>query len=353
MICLMRRCWIGLTVVVLCACASTPRPGTAQASRPVRAPSGNSTMVSWNDTPAERSIVDFVTRVTTPESKDFVPRAGRIAVFNLDGTLWVEQPASVQLVFTLQRVKTLAPHHPEWKRQEPFRSILRGDLKGVASGGDAEALKLLAASHAGMTTDSFASIVHDWFDTASDPHFNRPYTSLAYQPMVELLAYLRANGFKTYIVAPESVEFMRAISQRMYGVPPDEVIGSTIRYQYGLANGAASLTRTGQIDTINDGTMKPQTIQAVIGRRPLMAFGSSDGDLPMLEWTTSGDGPRFAALVHHTDAQREYAYDRTARSGKPDKGLEEANVKGWLIVDVKDDWRTVFKGETVGATGSK
>ena len=353
MICWMRRCWIGLTVIVLCACASTPRPGTAQASRPVHALSGNPTMASWNDTPAERSIVDFVTRVTTPESKDFVPRTERIAVFNLDGTLWVEQPASVQLLFTLQRVKTLAQHHPEWKRQEPFRSILRGNPKGVASGGDAGELKLLAATHAGMTTDSFASTVHDWFDTASDPHFNRPYTGLAYQPMVELLAYLRANGFKTYIVTPDSVEFIRAISQRMYGVPPDEVIGSTIRYQYGLVNGKASLTRTAQIDTVNDGTMKPQTIHAVIGRRPLMVFGSSDGDLPMLEWTTSGDGPRFAALVHHTDAQREYAYDRTARSGKLDSGLEEANVKGWLIVDMKDDWRTVFKGEAGGAPAGK
>jgi phosphoserine phosphatase len=310
-------------------------------------------MASWNDTPAERSIIDFVTRVTTPESKDFVPRADRIAVFNLDGTLWVEQPDSVQLAFALQQVKTLAPHHPEWQRQEPFRSILRGNLKGVASSGDAGALKLLAATHAGMTTDSFASIVHDWFDTASDPHFNRPYTSLAYQPMVELLAYLRANGFRTYIVAPESVEFVRAISQRMYGVPPDEVIGSTIRYQYGMANGTASLTRTAQIETLNDGTMKPQTIQAVIGRRPLMAFGSSDSDLPMLEWTTSGTGPRFAALLHHTDAKREYAYDRTAQSGKLDKGLEEANVKGWLIVDVNDDWRTVFKGEAQGTAAGK
>jgi hypothetical protein len=171
--------------------------------------------------------------------------------------------------------------------------------------------------------------------------------------MVELLAHLRANGFKTYIVAPDSVEFMRGISQRMFGVPPDEVIGSTIRYQYGLVNGTASLTRTAQIDTINDGTMKPQTIQAVIGRRPLMAFGSSDADLPMLEWTTSGDGPHFAALVHHTDAQREYAYDRTARSGKLDKGLEEANVKGWLIVDMKDDWRTVFKGAVDGTAAGK
>ena len=353
MIGLMRRCWIGLTVVALCACTTTPHPGAPQGSRPARTPSGNSTMASWNDTPAERSIVDFVTRVTTPESKDFVPRAERIAVFNLDGTLWVEQPASVQLVFTLQEVKTLAPHHPEWKRQEPFRSILRGNLKPVASSGNAGAMKLLAATHAGMTTDSFASIVHDWFDTASDPRFNRPYTALAYQPMVELLAYLRANGFTTYIVSADNVEFIRVISQNMFGVPPDDVIGSTVRYQYGLTNGAATLTRLAQVDTLNDGAMKPQTIQAVIGRRPLMAFGNADSDLPMLEWTTSGDGPRFAALLHHTDAQREYAYDQTARSGKLDKGLQEANVKGWLLIDMKDDWRTVFKGDADGAPAAK
>jgi phosphoserine phosphatase len=310
-------------------------------------------MASWNDTPAERSIIDFVTRVTTPESKDFVPRAERIAVFNLDGTLWVEQPASVQLVFTLQQVKTLAPHHPEWKRQEPFRSILRGNLKPVASSGNAGAMKLLAATHAGMTTDNFASIVHDWFDSASDPRFNRPYTALAYQPMVELLAYLRANGFRTYIVSADSVEFIRAISQSMYGVPPEDVIGSTVRYQYGLTNGTATLTRLAQVDTLNDGAIKPQAIQAVTGRRPLMAFGNADSDLPMLEWTTSGDGPRFAALLHHTDAQREYAYDQTARSGKLDKGLQEANVKGWLLIDMKDDWRRVFKGDAEGAPAGK
>jgi len=353
MIGLMRRSWIGLTVVALCACTTTPHQSGTQGSRPARAPSGNSTMASWNDTPAERSIIDFVTRVTTPESKDFVPRAERIAVFNLDGTLWVEQPASVQLVFTLQQVKTLAPHHPEWKRQEPFRSILRGNLKPVASSGNAGAMKLLAATHAGMTTDNFASIVHDWFDSASDPRFNRPYTALAYQPMVELLAYLRANGFRTYIVSADSVEFIRAISQSMYGVPPEDVIGSTVRYQYGLTNGTATLTRLAQVDTLNDGAIKPQAIQAVTGRRPLMAFGNADSDLPMLEWTTSGDGPRFAALLHHTDAQREYAYDQTARSGKLDKGLQEANVKGWLLIDMKDDWRRVFKGDAEGAPAGK
>lgn len=344
----MRSRWIGLTVVVLSACATTaPHQG---ATHTPRAPSGNSTLATWNDTPAERSIIDFVTRVTTPESKDFVPRAERIAVFNLDGTLWVEQPASVQLVFSLQRVKTVASQHPAWKRQESYRSILKGNLKSIASSGDAGALKLLAISHAGMTTDGFASVVHDWFQTATDPRFNRPYTELAYQPMVDLLAYLRANGFKTYIVSADDVEFIRQISQQMYGVPPEQVIGSTVRHQYAVVNGTATLTRTAQIETLNDGTMKPQTIDATIGRRPLMAFGSSDGDLPMLEWTTSGDGPRFAALIHHTDAQREYAYDRTARSGRLDKGLEEANVKGWLIVDAKDDWRKVFKDDGATAT---
>lgn len=335
----LRRYCIAFTVVLLSACSVTPRQdGASQTGASTAA-----ALASWNDTKTKRSIVDFVTLVTTPESKDFIPRADRIAVFDNDGTLWPEQPASVQLVFALQRVKTVAGRHPEWKRQEPFRSILKGNLRTVAASGDAGSMRVLAAAHAGMTGDQFAVLVHEWFESASDPRFNRPYADLAYQPMLELLAYLRANGFKTYLVTGGDVEFVRDVAQRMYGIPPEQVIGSTVKYRYGQSNGAVSLTRLAQIDTLLDGSAKPLAIDRVIGRRPVIAFGNADGDTPMLEWTSAGDGPRLAALVHHTDAEREYAYDRAAKSGKLDKGLDEAGVKGWLVVDIKNDWKTVFK----------
>lgn len=335
----LRRYCIAFTVVLLSACSVTPRQdGASQTGASTAA-----ALASWNDTKTKRSIVDFVTLVTTPESKDFIPRADRIAVFDNDGTLWPEQPASVQLVFALQRVRTVAGRHPEWKRQEPFRSILKGNLRTVAASGDAGSMRVLAAAHAGMTGDQFAVLVHEWFESASDPRFNRPYADLAYQPMLELLAYLRANGFKTYLVTGGDVEFVRDVAQRMYGIPPEQVIGSTVKYRYGQSNGAVSLTRLVQIDTLLDGSAKPLAIDRVIGRRPVIAFGNADGDTPMLEWTSAGDGPRLAALVHHTDAEREYAYDRAAKSGKLDKGLDEAGVKGWLVVDIKNDWKTVFK----------
>jgi phosphoserine phosphatase len=336
----LHRYCIAFTVVLLSACSVTPRQdgGESQAGAATAA-----TLASWNDTRAKRSIVDFVTLVTTPESKDFIPRADRIAVFDNDGTLWPEQPASVQLVFALQRVKTVAGRHPEWKRQEPFRSILKGNLKNVAASGDAGSMRLLATAHAGMTSEQFAALVHEWFDSSSDPRFNRPYADLAYQPMLELLAYLRANGFKTYLVTGGDVEFVREVAQRMYGIPPEQVIGSTVKYRYSQTNGAISLTRLAQVDTLVDGAAKPLAIDRVIGRRPVIAFGNADGDAPMLEWTSAGDGPRLAALVHHTDAEREYQYDRTSKSGKLDKGLDEAGAKGWLVVDMKDDWNTVFR----------
>jgi phosphoserine phosphatase len=340
---------VALTVVVLSGCAVTPRQSASES------PAGASTaaaLASWNDTGTKRSLVDFVTLVTTPESKDFIPRADRIAVFDNDGTLWPEQPASVQLVFALQRVKTAAVRHPEWKRQEPFRSILKGNLKSVAASGDAGSMRVLAAAHAGMSSDQFAALVHEWLDTASDPRFDRPYAELAFQPMLELLAYLRANGFKTYLVTGGDVEFAREIAQRMYGIPPEQVIGSTVKYKYGQTNGAVSLTRLAQVDTLVDGAAKPLAIDRVIGRRPVIAFGNADGDIPMLEWTSTGDGPRLAALVHHTDPEREYAYDRASKSGKLDKGLEEAGAKGWVVVDMKDDWKTVFRTQPTAATAS-
>ncbi|WP_434107812.1 HAD family hydrolase [Paraburkholderia caffeinilytica] len=346
----MHRYCAALTVVILSACSGLPN---RDANEPSVSTSSAATLASWNDTAAKRSIVDFVTLVTTPESKDFVPRADRVAVFDNDGTLWPEQPASVQLVFALQRVKTVAARHPEWKRQEPFRSILRGNLKNIAASGDAGSMKVLAAAHAGMTSDQFAALVHEWFDSASDPRFNRPYADLAYQPMLELLAYLRANGFRTYLVTGSDVEFVRDVAQRVYGIPPEQVIGSTVKYKYSQTNGAVSLTRLAQVDNLVDGAAKPLAIDRVIGRRPVIAFGNADGDVPMLEWTAAGDGPRFAALLHHTDDDREYAYDRTAKSGKLDKGLDEAGAKGWLVVDMKDDWNTVFKPDSAATAAAQ
>ncbi|MBU7438731.1 HAD family hydrolase [Paraburkholderia fungorum] len=345
----MHRYCIALTVVILSACTVTPRhdAGGSQA-----AASAATALPSWNDTATRRSIVDFVTLVTTPESKDFIARADRVAVFDNDGTLWPEQPASVQLVFALQRVKTVAGRHPEWKRQEPFRSILRGNLKSIAGSGDAGSMRVLAAAHAGMTSDQFAALVHEWFDSASDPRFNRPYAELAYQPMLELLAYLRANGFRTYLVTGSDVEFVRDLAQRVYGIPPEQVIGSTVKYKYGQTNGAVTLTRLAQVDNLLDGAAKPLAIDRVIGRRPVIAFGNADGDVPMLEWTAAGDGPRLAVLLHHTDGEREYAYDRSAKSGKLDKGLDEAGAKGWLVVDMKDDWKTVFKADSTATAAA-
>ncbi|CAE6768531.1 HAD family hydrolase [Paraburkholderia nemoris] len=345
----MHRYCIALTVLVLSACTVTPH---RDASESPAGASSAATLASWNDSATKRSIVDFVTLVTTPESKDFIPRADRIAVFDNDGTLWPEQPASVQLVFALQRVKTVAGRHPEWKRQEPFRSILKGNLKSIAAGGDAGSMKLLAAAHAGMTSDQFAALVHEWFDSASDPRFNRPYADLAYQPMLELLAYLRTNGFRTYLVTGSDVEFVRDIAQRVYGIPPEQVIGSTVKYKYSQTNSAVALTRLAQVDTLVDGAAKPLAIDRAIGRRPVIAFGNADGDVPMLEWTSAGDGPRLAALLHHTDGEREYAYDRAAKSGKLDKGLDEAGAKGWLVVDMKDDWKTVFKPDSTATAAA-
>jgi phosphoserine phosphatase len=345
----MHRYCIALTVVVLSACTVTPHH---DASESPASASTAASLASWNDSATKRSIVDFVTLVTTPESKDFIPRADRIAVFDNDGTLWPEQPASVQLVFALQRVKTVAGRHPEWKRQEPFRSILKGNLKSVAASGDAGSMKVLAAAHAGMTSDQFAALVHEWFDSASEPRFNRPYADLAYQPMLELLAYLRANGFRTYLVTGSDVEFVREIAQRVYGIPPEQVIGSTVKYKYSQTNSAVALTRLAQVDTLVDGAAKPLAIDRAIGRRPVIAFGNADGDVPMLEWTSAGDGPRLAALLHHTDGEREYAYDRAAKSGKLDKGLDEAGTKGWLVVDMKDDWTTVFKPDSAATAAA-
>ena len=300
---------------------------------------------SWNDTASKKAIVSFVEKVTKPSAPDFVPPAERIATFDQDGTLWAEQPMYFQLFFALDRVKALAPQHPEWKDKEPFASLLKGDVKGALAGGERAMLEIVMATHAGMTTEEFAQTVKEWIATARHPKTGRFYTEMVYQPMLELLAYLQANGFKTFIVSGGGIEFMRPWTEKVYGIPPEQVIGSSIKTKFEVRNGKPVLVRLPEINFIDDKAGKPVAINQHIGRRPIAAFGNSDGDLQMLQWTTAGSGARFALLVHHTDAEREWAYDRTSSIGRLDKALDEAQAKGWIVVDMKNDWKTIFQFE--------
>ena len=297
---------------------------------------------SWNNTPPKQVLLDFVHRVTQQGSPDFVPVDQRIATFDNDGTLWVEQPMYVQLAFVVYRVHQLAPNHPGWKTKQPFKGVLDGDMKAVEATGEKGLVQLMAATHAGMTVDQFQKIVTDFLANAQHPRFKRPYPQCVYQPMLELLAYLRANGFKTYIVSGGGIEFMRPWTEQVYGVPPEQVVGSSIKTKFEIVNGQPVLMRLPEINFIDDGDGKPVGINQYIGRRPIAAFGNSDGDLQMLQWTTAGPGPRLALIVHHTDAVREYAYDRQSHFGRLDKALDEAAVKGWVVVDMKNDWKTIF-----------
>jgi phosphoserine phosphatase len=296
---------------------------------------------SWTDGATKRSVVSFVERVTKEGSADFVPAPERIAVFDNDGTLWSEQPMYFQAFFIFDRVKALAPRHPEWKEQEPYASVLRGDLRSALAGGEHALLELAMATHAGTTTEEFEKIVSDWIATARHPKTGRLFTEMVYQPMLELLDYLRANGFKTYIVSGGGIEFMRPWSERVYGIPPEQVIGSSIKTKFEMREGEPVLVRLPEIDFIDDKAGKPVGIQRHIGRRPVAAFGNSDGDLQMLQWTAGGAGSRFCLYVHHTDAEREWAYDRLSPIGRLDQGLDEARARGWTVVDMKTDWRRI------------
>ncbi len=301
---------------------------------------------SWNDGPAKQSIIDFVKATTEKRSESFVPEAERIATFDNDGTLWAEQPMYFQLFFALERVKIMAPQHPEWKTQEPFASILKGDLKAVMAGGEKSVFEIIMATHAGMSTQEFESIVKNWTATAKHPMTKRPFTEMVYQPMLEVLSYLREHGYKTYIVSGGGVEFMRPWTEAVYGIPPEQVIGSSIKTKFVMsADGVPTLMRLPEINFIDDKDGKPIGINQYIGRRPIMAFGNSDGDLQMLQWTTAGSGKRFALYVHHTDAKREWAYDHPSAIGQLDKGLIEATAKNWTVVDMAKDWKTVFPFE--------
>jgi phosphoglycolate phosphatase-like HAD superfamily hydrolase len=304
-----------------------------------------SPLPSWNEGATKQSILDFVRGVTTSGSPHFVKPEERIAVFDNDGTLWSESPFYFQLAFVLDRMKVLALQHPEWKDNLLYSAVLRDDLKAVAAAGERGLLELAMITHAGMTTEEFSKIVEDWITNARHPKFNRCYTEVIFQPMLELLAYLRANGFKTFIVSGGGVEFMRVWAEKTYGIPPEQVIGSSIVTKFEMRDGVPVLTRLPQLNFVDDNVGKPVAINMHIGRRPIAAFGNSDGDLQMLQWTAAGSGSRFALLVHHTDDLREYAYEATSM-GKLEVALTEAATRGWTVVDMKNDWNRIFLFES-------
>ncbi|MCV9943859.1 MULTISPECIES: HAD family phosphatase [unclassified Rhizobium] len=306
---------------------------------------GADALPSWSEGKTKQSIVAFVERVTAEGSADFVPVPERIAVFDNDGTLWAEQPMYFQLLFALDRVKVLAPQHPEWTSKEPFASLLKGDLKGALAGGEPAIMQIVMTTHSGMTTAEFDQIVRDWIATAKHSKTGQLYTKMIYQPMLELLAYLRANGFKTFIASGGGVDFMRVFSEEVYGIPPEQVIGSSGKTNFEMRGGTPLLMRLAEINFIDDKAGKPVAIHQHIGRRPIAAFGNSDGDLQMLQWTCSPPGPRFCLFVRHTDADREWAYDRASSIGRLDKGLDEAGNMNWTVVDMKTDWTKVFAFE--------
>jgi len=322
---LIRAAFLGLVLA-----ASSPLQALADA------------LQSWNEGPSKAAIVDFVTAVTTEGGERYVAPDDRIAVFDNDGTLWSEQPVYFQLAFAIDRIRAMAPDHPEWKDKEPYKSVLAGDMKGIAAAGEKGLVELVMASHAGMTTDEFTAIVRDWFAAARHPRFDRPYNEMTYQPMVELLDYLRANGFRTYIVSGGGIEFMRPMTEAMYGIPAAQVVGSSIVTKYELDGDTPVLRREPKIDFVDDGAGKPVGINTYIGARPIFVAGNSDGDYEMLRWVTAGDGPRFGMIVHHTDAEREWAYDRDSHIGRLDKALAEAPQRKWLVVDMKADWNEIY-----------
>jgi len=315
-----------LALLISSACAGDPLP-------------------SWQDTAPKQAIVAFVGKVTKPGSPDFVPVEERIATFDNDGTLWAEQPIYFQNYFIFDRIKTLAPQHPEWTNQEPFSFVLKGDLKSAAASSIQAQLDMMVISQAGITTDEYEKIVADWIATARHPQTGRLYTGMVYQPMLELLAYLRTNGFKTFIVSGGGMDFIRSWSEKVYGIPPEQVVGSSIKTKFELRNGKPVLMALPEIDFIDDNVGKPVGIESHIGRRPIASFGNSDGDLQMMQWTAAGSGPRFCLFVHHTDAGREWAYDRKSANGHFDKALDEALAKGWTVVSMKDDWKIIYAGD--------
>jgi phosphoglycolate phosphatase-like HAD superfamily hydrolase len=322
-------------LLVLIVAGGSPLSGTERDPLP-----------SWNDGASKKAIIDFVDRVTRDGGPDYVKPEDRVATFDHDGTLWAEQPMYFQIAFAMDRVRALAPKHPDWKTKQPFKAVLDRDIKALAALGETGFVKIMAVTHSGITTDDFSKIVADWIATARHPRFDRPYTELVYQPMLELLGYLRANGFKTFIVSGGGIEFMRVFTERVYGIPPEQVVGSSGVVTYQLRSGAKPvLVKNGKIEFVDDGPGKPVGINRFIGKRPVFAFGNSDGDQQMLEWTAAGTGARFMGLVHHTDAEREWAYDRKSDVGRLNKAWDEAVRRGWTVTNMKTEWKRVFAFE--------
>ncbi|WP_346915347.1 HAD family hydrolase [uncultured Roseibium sp.] len=297
---------------------------------------------SWNDGANKQAIIGFVEAVTKPDGPDFVAPGDRIATFDNDGTLWVEHPMYTQLAFALDRVKALAPQHPEWKTTQPFQAVLEGDMEALGKSGMKGLMEIIGVTHAVMSTAEFEKITSDWIATAKHPKFDKLYTALVYQPMLELMDYLRANGFKTFIVSGGGIEFMRPWTEKIYGIPPEQVVGSSIVVEYKVIDGVPALMRSPKIAFIDDKEGKPVGILTHIGKRPIAAFGNSDGDYQMLQYTTTGPGKRLGMFVHHDDAEREYAYDRKTHFGMLDKGLDDASKEGWHIISMKNDWKQIF-----------
>jgi len=338
-----RAVWATLTLFLM-SCASSQTPQTKEPETGAEAAAAIDPLPSWNDTATKAKLIDFVRAVTDPDDPAYVEPDLRIATFDNDGTLWVEQPLYAEMAFALHRVHDLAQVHPEWKTQEPFRAVLEGDKQALIAAGKRGLVKIIVASHTGMSAALFETIVREWIRDARHPDFDKPYTDLIYQPQLELLRYLESNGFKTFIVSGGSVEFMRAFTQDVYGVPPERVVGSSIETQYEVQGGKPTLLRLQQIDFVNDGAGKPVGIYKHVGLQPILAFGNSDGDFEMLQWTTLGSGgARLGLILHHDDAEREYAYDKASRVGTLDKALDAADQQGWVLVSMKRDWKTVFQ----------
>lgn len=314
---------------------------------------GTDPLASWNAGATKTALLEFVAKVTREGGPGFVATAERIAVFDQDGALWAEQPIYVQLTFALDRVRVLAPEHPEWKDTMPFKAALEGDLKAILPSSATASMEMLRATHTGMTTDEFRQIVTNWLATAKNPRFHCAYKDLVYQPMLELLVYLRANGFKTFIVSGSGAEFTRVFAEAVYGIPPEQVIGSRVKLKYVVRDGRPALFRLPEVTFIDDKDGKPVGIEEHIGRRPIAAFGNSDGDFQMLQWTTTGSGSRLGLIVHHDDADREWAYDRDSLVGRLDQALVEAPRNNWVVVSMKRDWKTVFKPIPAGLAPSR
>jgi len=297
---------------------------------------------SWNESPSKTAIINFVKTTTNPGSATFIPQKDRVAVFDNDGTLWSEQPIYFQLAFAIDRVKEMADDHPEWQTEQPFKALLEGDIKTALSGGEEELLEIIMSTHAGMTTKEFEQTVKDWISSARHPQTGKLYKEMVFQPMLEVLNYLRENGFKTFIVSGGGIDFMRPWTQEVYGIPPDQVVGSSGKVKFEFIDDQPVLLKLPEINFIDDKEGKPVGIHQFIGKQPVMAFGNSDGDLAMLQYTASNMNKSLMVYIHHTDSEREWAYDRESHIGKLDKGLDEANEKGWTVIDMKKDWKVIF-----------